>query len=77
MNLRLNLAGVLITGLCLVGGCNSSFPDALRDTDGNILRAELLQDIRNNPDLTDEEKTQIFNDLGLTNPDVIDFLLNS
>jgi len=59
------------------GGCNSGFPDAVRSGDGEILRVELLREIGNDPDLTEEQKTQIFNDLGLTDPDLIEFLINS
>lgn len=65
-------------GLAGMGGaCNSTFPDALRNADGEFLRVELLFEIGNDRDLTDEEKTQIFNDLGLTDPDIIEFLISS
>ena len=77
MKHQIQIIAAMIGLAAFGGGCYSVFPDAIRNAEGEFLRVELLQEIGNNPDLTEQQKTQIFNDLGLTDPDLIEFLINS
>jgi hypothetical protein len=49
----------------------------LTDEEGNQIRLVQIERIVNDDDLTEEEKRQALEDLGITDDDLIDLLINS
>jgi len=71
----------LVAGAALIGGCgvlsarNPDFKNAETGEDGQIYVLDDLEDIANDPDLTDDEKREAFRDLGIEDEDLITALL--
>ncbi len=65
--------------LVCVGGCGvvpaSDFSNRLVGADGQLFVVEDLEEIANDPDLTDEEKRERFRELGIEDEELIDALL--
>ncbi len=70
------LAGVILAGCVGLCGCQPPFNDVLEGANGVQIRLTAVDKILNNPDLTEEEKRQALRDLGITDEDLIDALLN-
>lgn len=68
-------------GLMLLGGCGvftarkPDFENAETGDDGQIYVLDDLEEIANDPDLTEDEKREAFRDLGIEDEDLIDALL--
>jgi hypothetical protein len=73
-------AMLLIAGTLL--GCGSSImnplslPNRLYGKDGQVLYLDDLEDIANDPALTDEEKKQAFRELGIEDERLVEALLD-
>lgn len=63
----------------LVEGCGVSpttdFPNSLRNTNGQVIVVEDVQDIVNDPDLSDDDKRAALRNLGLQDDALIGALL--
>lgn len=72
------------TGLCVVG-CGSSvlssgaplYPNALRDDRGEEIHLVTLESIINDDDLTESEKRQALEALGIEDEDIQEYLLTN
>ena len=64
----------------MVGGCGSAVPgdfsNRLIGADGQLFMVEDLETIARDPDLDDEERRELFRDLGIQDEQLIDALLD-
>ncbi|MHC5112021.1 MAG: hypothetical protein ACYTHJ_19330 [Planctomycetota bacterium] len=81
---RLFLVGLFLVGLfplalVVAGGCGVTagldFPDRMYGTDGQVFVVEDLERISNNDNLTEEQKREMFRELGIEDEKLIDSLL--
>ena len=69
----------MVTFVVLVAGCGinvtTNFPHRLIGADGQPFVLEDLEEIANDPNLTDDEKREQFRELGIEDEELIDALL--
>jgi hypothetical protein len=72
-------ARCLLSAVCAATGCglnqSSDYPHRLIGADGQLFFLEDLEEIANDPDLTDDEKREQFRELGLEDEKLIEALL--
>ncbi len=67
-------------GLALLAAgwsCQPSYPNAVRDENGQPVRRVEINDILNDTTLSDDQKRQALADLGITDPALIDLLIRN
>lgn len=70
------LAGLLAVATVLGPGCGPTYDFLLLDGQGDEIRLVQIDRIVNDADLTDEQKRDLLRDLGITDDQVIEQLLN-
>lgn len=70
-------AVVLLAGSLALGviGCGPPTENVLVGADGTAIRLAQITEIKDNANMTDEEKWQAVRDLGITDENLIDILL--
>lgn len=75
LRLAIVLTLLLVVPVAVPFGCGTEFPNALVDVAGDEVHIERLSEIANDPDLSDIQKRQFLEDLGIQDEDVQDFIL--
>lgn len=76
---RVFLLATVTIGVGLVGcvsNNNTDFPNRLVGADGQLFTVEDLEEIANDPDLSEDEKREAFRELGIEDEELIDALLD-
>jgi hypothetical protein len=70
-------AAALLAGCLALGwiGCGPPTENVLIGADGTAIRLAQIYEIRDNADMSDEDKWQAMRDLGITDENLIDLLL--
>lgn len=75
LRLAIGLTLLFVVAVAAPLGCGTEFPNALVNVAGDEVHIERLSEIANDPDLSDSEKRQFLEDLGIQDEDVQDFIL--
>lgn len=66
---------MLLAASLAAPACRAPYPSAILLTDGSELRLTLVESIRNDPDLNEDEKKQALRDLGVTDEEILNILV--
>jgi len=75
--LAIAVCGLWMIILATLPGCVVPLEGALKDANGATIYLDDANAIVNDPQLTEDQKRQGLQDLGITDPDIIDLLLST